>query len=403
MFFTLLYIFASIGFFLFSLKIILSWTTIWQQNEYKIGRMLFSLRQRSNKLQYIILQSIFFLFIVLYVIIIFQDVFSTAYEILMALLFCLLGFAAFNRFRYKTFTKPKPTFKALSISLLSLFIISLLFTIPLVDPFLWLVFLAFILPFVVAGFVALFSFPTEIYTDIYLQRAKRKIDLLENAKIILISGNSEKYSTRQHMVHLLSKYFKVTTNKPGQESPLSLAKVIHKYTQENTNLLIFTIAAEDKEAIEKIVSILRPHILVMVGIPRVYEDLPKEKNKFISLHSKLIHAHSQHSIALFNGESEELVGIAKRIKKSVVLYGTEDDFYHKQFQVLGYNVRTRKMGTSFEVKLKRQKYFYKTKLHGKKVVSTLLPAIYIAHILNISASDIEKTIKQMGRSMRYLF
>ncbi|HEX8965573.1 MAG TPA: hypothetical protein VF820_04030, partial [Patescibacteria group bacterium] len=225
----ILYIIYSIGFFLWITKTVLFWTYLWQLKEYRLDRLLVHLKGtiqgKSILLSPFLLIN--FLFIIGFTFVILnEEAILGWYNILGGLFFIVEGLYFISQIIKNSFRRPTFTPKALIISLGSIFILSIIYSLPLTTPIAWLLLVQLLSPLIVAIFVFTFSFPTELHKDYLIEKAKEKMRNQKNLLVIAVSGSYGKSSTKEYMAHVLSEKFSVVKTHFSNNTPIAVAKTI---------------------------------------------------------------------------------------------------------------------------------------------------------------------------------
>lgn len=392
----ILYSIASIGFFLFALTTIFRLVNLWQISGFKYARLRLYARQQRKHFYSPLLSPLLLLFILgVYVFVIMNDNMTIWYQIGVTLFFCIEALLSFRNWR-KIFKNFHITFTALAVTILSLIALIVLYLFPLLDQFVWLLLITLFLPLFVTAFVGFFSFPTELITDFLMQRAKRKLEKFPPKKVILLEGGSEINQLKHYLLHLLSPYFTVATNTSQENTPYSLVKIIRKQVHKDTDIILLTIQAVDKDAVDRLVGMLHPTILILSGIPKTIENHLKEKNRFLMTHKYFINSLSRNSVVVMNGENKDFLALTEQVKKPVLSYGIEENPRNKLFAILATNIHMRKDGIWFGLKLGRKRAAYKIRLRTKKELLLAIPVIFLGYILHIPENELVQLARQMG-------
>lgn len=393
----ILFIIASIGFFLVSIRRVLFWTSLWQVKEYRLDRLLVHFKETTQG------RKIFFspLFIsnlfaiALYSVVVVSDSFTFLYQLLITFMFVLGGILFIIEIGKFSFKRPVLTTKALIVSLSSIFVLSLLYAQPLVDEYLWLLLISLLIPFFIAFFVGLLSFPSEIITDIYMLRAKKKLDRHKKIRVIAVSGSYGKSSTKEYLAHVLSSEFSVVNTPLSNNTPLAIAKTILNKINDTTEIFIVEIGSYKKGEIAKICQMLHPDITITTSVSDQHLSLFGSIEKVLETESELLHAMSKNGLALFNANSPLVYKLAEKTQKKKLFYGTETAKNKSKISILGKDIQAKKQEISFSVKLGKISYTFSTSLLGVHSVENILPGILIAHKLGLEMSVIRKAVASL--------
>src|SRR5260221_250047 len=87
-------------------------------------------------------------------------------------------------------------------------------------------FFNFLTPCLVAFFVFVFLFPTELFADWQVEKAARKIHEHKDLIVIAITGSIAKSSTKDAIAHILGKEFKVVKMEGSDTTIVQIARTI---------------------------------------------------------------------------------------------------------------------------------------------------------------------------------
>jgi len=252
----MLFILTSIGFFLWSIRSILFWTSLWQVKEYRLDRVIVHFKEtRQGRLLFV---SPFFIFsillVLMYIGIIFHDSWTDIYHTIIFVFFALEGVVFIRQIIQASFKRPALTIKSLAISGLVLLSITGYYALSLLDPFVWMVVGQLLVPLFVAVFVFAFSFPTELYRDYLIQKAQKKLKQYRNLIVIGVSGSVGKTSTKEYLAHVLSKKFSVVKTAMSNNTPIAISKAILEDVDQTTDIFIVEIGSYKKGGLKKFVT-----------------------------------------------------------------------------------------------------------------------------------------------------
>lgn len=280
---SLFFLFTSIGFFLASIRLILFWTYIWQKNNYSLKFLLknlknsFRLRTFSGWILFLILLCFYGLFI-------FNDKFISIYQTIVFIVFISLGAVFVKEIFQASFIKPSFTAKSLAICFLSVFLISFLFSVPLVDNYVWLVLLILFMPFEIAIFVAFLAFPTEIYEDFITSKAVIKLRNLPRLNSLLLVGNDSKIMQRYISEVFNSKSKKVVVTE--ELGYLNILRTFNNDVSARTRIFLISSLGNDRE-IKRILKMFKPKFVVISKVSKII-NFPKNLTLISHIDNKKI-------------------------------------------------------------------------------------------------------------------
>src|SRR5258706_2224428 len=190
--FIILFTLGTLGFFLWVTRNIFYWVRLWQSREYRLDRLTAQIRETAQGRELVTspISIIKWALLLLFGAAVFFDQLSSLLEIAVFLLYIFEGGIVLKElFSFNQFKRPTRTVKAYAIIFLTLLSVAILYLLPLTNVSLWLLLLDRLTVMIIALFVFFFAFPTEIYTDITIQKARKKIAAQKNLLIIAISGS----------------------------------------------------------------------------------------------------------------------------------------------------------------------------------------------------------------------
>jgi len=392
----ILFFITSIAFFLWIIRNILFWVSLWQLKEYRLDILLVHLRETNQG------KSIFrstgnvtkWVIFMLYFLIAFSDNLLFWYQILICVVFTVQAFFVLKEVLFHTVKRPIFTIKAILLIVLSFCTLSFLFLYPLATQFVWLVFLDRILPLIVSFFIFFLSFPTEIYRDIKVQKATKKIKEYKNLLVIAVSGSYGKTSTKEYIAQVLSKKFHVVKTPRSNNTPIAIANTILQEIKEDTEIFLVEVGAVKRGEVAEIAEIVHPNISVTTAISDQHISLYGSLENVILSEYELIQALPKDGLALFNanGGTEKIYDMTN-VKK--IYYKRFDKKPKNGGTIAGYDVSPTVDGTNFSVLINKKEISFSTTLLGEHTVENILPAIYLGNMLGVKMTDIQYAVMKL--------
>lgn len=302
----MLFIVASIIFFLLSIRWILLWTYFWQKNGYSLQRVVFAIKQLSlsSFLWHFSMPAMLLFLILLYSGVIFNDGVTSVYHIFVTFVFVAFLAGIFVKLHSGSVKFPKFSIKALTISLITTFLISFLFMIPLVDNFLWLVILVMMVPLLIALLVALLAFPTEIYEDYVTAKTKEVIQKKHIVFVAIIGSHS--LTVREYADGAFKNSQRVYIEQAT--GFVQLAQSLRTAASEEKRVYVFEMPIIQLDR-AKIASITKPTLVIMTS------DVQGEK-----AYKELMHLLPRNVTLLSYKKNILFNKLAKKNHKHILLY-----------------------------------------------------------------------------------
>lgn len=399
---------VSVALILFLLVIIrntLFWVSLWQLKEYRLDRLFVHVRDTAQgKKALLSLDNLLFVIILaLYIVGIFSDALSRYLPLATALLFAFLAFRVVRDVVQKHIKRPIFTFKAIGVSGLSLLLVATILLFPLTDFSLWMVIVAFALPLEIACIVALFAFPTEIYTDIFMQRAKEKRKRLPHLQVIAVSGSYGKSSTKEIIAHLLAQKYSVVKTTLSQNTPLAIAKTLLTKVKVSTDFFIVELGAYKRGEIKQLADIVGPTMSVTTSVSDQHLALYGSMEDVVLSELELLESLPKDAIMLMNGNSAGTKLLAEKVKKGkIIWYKTGDATSRKKDTVYGMHVRSHINGVDWIYANQRKTLQISSPLFGEHTVENILPAVFIGMQYGLTDKQITnamRTLSPMPKTM----
>ena len=394
------YIFSSSLFFLWIIREIFFWLYVWQHNEYRFDRFKAYFRSRRLKRKFIFSRLFLFKIILFfsYGVFILFDQFVGYYQYAVFGVFIFQTFILGKEIFFNTLKKPRLEMKTGIIMFLSVTLLGFFFAIPLLDRFFWLLFLDLAIPFTVALFVLLLSFPAEVYSDWQLGKALKKLRSHKKLLVIGVTGSVGKSQTKDYIYQILEKKFQTIRTHGHDNTAQGISETILKKLTTDTKIFVCEMSAYQRGEIKSLTQFIRPKIGVLTGVNTHYLSLFKSLDNLLKTNYELVESLPKDGVCLFNGSNKFTYTLFKKSKKHKVLFGAAStkrvtSFERDNFDIVAFNVVHKGRSLSFDLILKKKTFHLVT--HVKNHVEYLLPAIWIADYLGMSESEIKKAVSAL--------
>ncbi len=383
---------------MWAIRSILLWCSVWQIKEYRLDRLWIHIQEtiqgRALLLTPIYIANIVLLFAYGYII--FNDTWRNMYIFLVFCFYTVAGFLFVYEIFFTRFKRPAITIKTIGICCLTLLVIIIGFVFPLFDRYEWMLFLTVALPFILAVWVFAFSFPTELYKDYMMQKAREVVKLNKKLLIIGVSGSYGKSSTKEYISHVLSQKFSVVKTPLSNNTAIGISKTIIKHVTPHTEILIVEIGAYKKGEIAELCSIAKPSISVTTAIGDQHISLYGSLKNILSSEKELLDVLPKNGLALFNANSQHIDALYKKFTKKKILYGTDGIKHARKIDVVASNIISKTNGVDFSVRINNAVLKVHTPLLGEHNIENILPAIYLGIYLHISTKKIIQAISTLN-------
>lgn len=387
---------TQIFFVIWAMRNILFWISLWQVKEYRLDRMIVHIKDTDQG------RTLFFspflwlkLFaILLFAYIILHPSFLQWYQFGIAFIFLFQAHAVVQEVRNHAFKRPRPTVKALAIALLSCFVITILFWIPLLESMVWLIFLERFVPLVVAIFVYFFSFPTEMQRDFKIARAVEKIREHKKLLVIGVTGSYGKSTTKEFTAQILRKKFRVAKTKGTNNTPIGIANAILSGLQKSAEIFVVEMGAYRKGEIAELCRIVHPKIGILTAVNQQHASLFGGLENTMEAKYELIESLPKNGLALFNGNNKNARRLYEKTEKKKLLYICAD--IKEKNAITATNIVVHKTFVTFVVSISRKKLTLTAPILGKHNIENMLPGIYLASYLGMTDTEIVDAVSMLS-------
>lgn len=388
-----LYILSSSAFFLWIIRNIFYWVWVWQENDYNttsfISNITGEILKRKIYEHILLLSKLALLALFFYVVS--ADNFLPYYQQLISLAYFLQFFIVLKELYKNEFKKPALTFRSVVIIVFSFLNTFLIFSVPLLDRFLWLLIVDLTLLMFISFFVFIISFPVEIYVDIQTEKALAKMNEKNDLLTIIVLGSYGVRETKQSLAHILSQKYNSLILEDSESTVLGITDSISHKLKKDTTLLITGIKASNQDEITLISKILTPKILVITGI---------NNNK--SYAARLINVLPKNSITLFNGRDKNTYWLYSTTRKNKAIYNyltiPADITINagKKHSITAYNIIQKGNKMIFDVALNDNAMHLVTTELKEYKLEHILPAIFIANYLGLKKMAIKNAVLRLN-------
>lgn len=330
--------------------------------------------------------------LLLYGFVIFNDTLTDSYHFVVLAFLGLEGLLFAKQLVTGTFKRPVLTVKSGLIFMLSLSVLVIGYGLILLDIYAWLLVLELLVPLFVSVFVFAFSFPTELYRDYLIQKAKRKILEHTGCLVIGVSGSVGKTSTKEYLAHVLSQKFTVLKTPLSNNTPIAIAKTVLSQLKDSTEIFIVEMGSYKRGEVKELCDIVQPKISITTTLGDQHISLYGSMENIISTEKELINALPRDGFALFNANSPFMEKLYKFTRKEKVLYATDKIKNKRAIDVLASDIKVEKNGIDFTVKIGKKSFILHAPLLGEHNIENILPAIYLADYLGMSQKEIVKAV-----------
>lgn len=388
----------SVLFSIWIIRNILYWVALWQTKEYRFDRMLVHLKEtkEGGSLLFSPFSLLKWAALVLYIPVALDDNLIPYFSIFVLSVYSFTALSVFNELREKRFKRPKLTIKALIISFLSLIFALGLFFIPLFTLRVWVVIVDKVTTLFIAFLIFVFSYPTELFYDFQVEKARGKIKNLRKLLVIGVTGSYGKSSTKEYIASILSKKFKTAKTYGTNNTKIGVAKNILKQVSKDTQIFVAELGAYKKGEIEEICNMVNPKIGILTAVSPQHASLFGGIANTIEAKYELIKSLPKNGIALFNGNNSIASDLYKKTEIKKIIYKVfRKSLGEQRVDIKATHVTVSKYGISFTVSRGKRSIRLKAPLIGVHNIENILPGVFLAMYLGMSDEEIEDAVSSL--------
>lgn len=236
-----------------------------------------------------------------------------------------------------------------------------------------------------------------------VNQARQRISKAENIISIGITGSYGKTSTKEFLANILSKKFNVAKTTGSENTEFGIARKIMRNVKNETEVFIAEMGAYKKGEIARLAKIVSPKIGIITGISPQHLELFGSLDNLIEAKYELIKLLPQDGIAIFNGDNNYCLKLAKRKRNQrTIIYRLGKPGTLINNVLWADKIKIGRELITFRAHWNGKEAIFKIKLLGKQSVENILGASACALALGMSLGEISsalKTIRPVLRTM----
>lgn len=221
----------------------------------------------------------------------------------------------------------------------------------------------------------------------FMQKASKKLKKKQVVKIG-ITGSYGKTSTKNILAHILGKQYKVCATPKNFNTEMGLTKTILENLDDH-DIFIAEMGARHKGDIEILSKLVKPDYAIITTIGNQHIETFKNIETVEETKFELAKSVQEKGLAIFNGDSQSTKKLFNKFKGEKLLTCEKDGYAFAE------NIQIGSDGSKFDLILDGKRLKIQTKLLGKFNINNIVTASALAHILDISDSDIISAIKTL--------
>ena len=238
------------------------------------------------------------------------------------------------------------------------------------------------------------NIPLEKYVYLSFRgKAKKKLNSLNNMKVIGITGSYGKTSSKNILDDVLNVKLNSFKTPKNFNTTYGLIRTINDYLDKFNDVFIAEMGAFKKGDIKELCTLVKPTYGILTKIGTAHLDSFGSEQNIQEGKFELIESLPEDGIGILNRDDEKQVSYKLKNKCKIVWIGIDN----KEADVSASNVKLSYTGTSFECTFKgnNKKYLFETKLLGKHNIYNILAAIALANELGLTKEQLIKGVKKV--------
>ena len=370
-----LYIFATVAFFIWAIRSLLYWVSLWQQRDVHYQEFKTTIR---SSIKVFLSFSSFLTWVSILVVLIFSlndyPLFLT--QLIVLGLFVVKAAIVLLQLVRQGIKRIDLTLRSGVILILALLLTGLVFAFPLTERYLWLLILDRLLFFVSVLTIFLVTFPSELIDDLLISHTKKMLRKYKQLKVIIVVADDAE-DIAAFMYQLLKRSQRIVLITDHLHKPGVIVKRLVAKIDKETQYALIPFSEAKSAALWEVMHITTPRLLVLGKI-----DDAKQLRKLVLLLAKVL----PRSCFLI-GESSMKSQITQEFKTKRML------FYQPDGEGDGGTVGVvdsmqKKDHRSFSVQLPAKTLQIRTPLIGSHALQSLIPGIILADFVGMTGKAI---------------
>mgnify|MGYP004629077829 FL=1 len=234
----------------------------------------------------------------------------------------------------------------------------------------------------------------KMVANYYKNKAIKKLNSMNNMKVIGITGSYGKTSSKNILSDILNIKYNATPTPKNFNTPLGLIITINNHLDKFSDMFIAEMGAFKRGEIKELCDLVHPTYGILTKIGTAHLDsfgsqANIQKGKF-----ELIESLPQDGVGILNGDDELQVKYKLKNKCKILWIG----IHNKDVDVRADNIKLTNKGTTFDCYFKgdSKKYKFETKLLGEANVYNILAGIALGYELGISIAQLQMGVKKVN-------
>lgn len=224
----------------------------------------------------------------------------------------------------------------------------------------------------------------------YKNKAVKKLNSMNNLKVIGITGSYGKTSSKNILSDILNVKYNALPSPKNFNTPYGLIITVNNYLDKFDDILIAEMGAYKKGEIKELCDLVKPKYGILTKIGTAHIEIFGSQKNIQEGKFELIESLPKDGIGILNGDDELQVNYNLKNDCKILWIGIEN----KNVDVYATDIKTSNKGTTFNVIFKgdKKKYEFTTKLLGYNNIYNILASLALSKEFGLSIDQMKKAV-----------
>lgn len=227
----------------------------------------------------------------------------------------------------------------------------------------------------------------------YENNARKILNSMDDLTKIGITGSFGKTTTKNIVTDIISSSYLTLMTPASYNTPMGITRTIREMLKPIHEVFVCEMGADHVGEITYLMKFVKPKYGIVTSIGPQHLNTFKSMENIIKEKMQMIELLPEDGVGILNGDNEfinnyEINNTCKIVK--VGIKNADVDYQAK-------NIKYSKDGSSFEIKIDKKNYKFKTALLGEHNIMNLLAGIALAIEMGIDIKTIVKNVSEVNR------
>lgn len=237
---------------------------------------------------------------------------------------------------------------------------------------------------------------SRIKRTITILKAKKLLADFPKLKTIAITGSYGKTTTKEALIKILEKKYKVASTDKNLNTRIGIAQSLLKNLDKGVKIFIAEMGAYKKGEIKKACQLLPPNISIVTNVGKAHIDTfgSIENTKFAKY--EIVSSLKNKGIAILNADNRYTQEMATMTTHQVVFFSMQEDLEPEANPdtLIAKNIEWNDYKVKFEIYFRNEHETIETTIIGDHLLQNILAAIACSLQLKLSLSEIKQILKE---------